>query len=77
MPSNTCDGGNRCDTCCIDCGSVEMGYNTPTNGERNAGIGQINHSDAGPSRSTIAHPKIPIAIPNKKRMRRNGKIIIP
>ena len=36
----------------------------PANGEISAGIGQMNHSDAGPSRSTIPQPMTPSAMPN-------------
>src|SRR5215813_13669474 len=42
-----------------------------------AGMGQTNHSDAGPSRSTIVQATIPRAIPNRNRTKRNGTIIRP
>jgi len=76
-PSKTYDGGSACETNCIHCGSVETGYRTPTNGETSAGMGQINHSEAGPNLKTNAHPKIPTDIPNKKRIIRNGMTIMP
>src|SRR6478735_12536967 len=37
-----------------------------------AGIGQTNHSDAGPNQSTIALATTPMAMPNTNRFRRNG-----
>src|SRR5215510_1296229 len=62
---------------CIQSGSVVMGKKTPAKGETSAGTGQINHSDAGPNRSTIPAPKIPNAIPKRKSTSKNGINAIP
>src|ERR1700693_170762 len=56
----------------IQRGKIETGYKTQTNGESIAGMGQTNHSAAGPNLSTTAHAKIPRAIPKRKSSRRNG-----
>ena len=45
--------------------------NTPTNGERRAGIGHINHSAGGPNLNTMLMPMMPRAMPKRKRMVRN------
>src|SRR5438552_139750 len=42
-----------------------------------AGTGQMNHSDAGPNRSTTPLPKMPSAIPNKNNTRRNETTASP
>ena len=43
-----------------------------------AGIGQMNHSDAGPSHSTIALPTIPSASPNvqQDQQKRNQRYAV-
>jgi len=75
--SKTYAGGKKREMNCIHPGSVDIGYSTPANGEISAGIGQMNHSDAGPKWSTKALPKIPSAIPKRKSVMRNGMAIMP
>ena len=42
-----------------------------------AGMGQINHSAAGPNLNTIAQPNIPSAIPNRNNISMKGIMISP
>lgn len=75
--SNTYDGGNAYETSLIHSGSIESGYKTPANGDMSAGIGHMNHSDAGPKFRTSAQPKIPRAIPKRNRTSMKGIAMSP
>ncbi len=53
---------------CRVSGKVEIGKKTPENIDSTKGIGHPSHSAEGPSLKTTAEIKIPMAIPNIKRM---------